>query len=79
MDELSRDLMSGEGGLEALNGALDGNLGQWAAGEASRQTADEPEPGYRRSNAAAPMPSGAVLLAIVLVVIVAVLLLFAAL
>ena len=79
MDELSRDLMSGEGGLQALNGGLEGNLGKWAEGEALRQTADEPEPDYRHGNAAAPMPPGAVLLAIVLAAVGAILVLFAAL
>ena len=44
MDELSRDLMRGEGGLQALNGDLDGNLGQWARGEAAREMADAGQP-----------------------------------
>jgi hypothetical protein len=74
MDELSNDLMRGAGGLDALNGGLDGNLSQWAEGEAVRQVADEPEPNDRSRNVARPMPPGALLLVIAAVIVVTILL-----
>jgi hypothetical protein len=53
MDEFTRDLMAGEGGLEAVNGAMEGNLGKWAEGAAEQQLARQanpPPPGmYARS------------------------------
>ena len=76
MDELSRDLMRGEGGLEALNGGLGGNLGQWAQGEAVREMADvgqpqqQPRMGYSWSR---PTMRPGTLLALLGVVVVLVL------
>ena len=77
MDELSRDLMRGVGGLDALNGGLDGNLSQWAEGEAIRQTADQPD--YRRSNVPRSTSSGTAVAVLVLAGVVLILLLLAAL
>ena len=72
MDELSRDLMRGEGGLEAINGGLDGNLGQWAQGEAVREMADagqppQPRMGYSPSR---PTMRPGTLLALLAVIVV---------
>jgi len=36
--------MRGAGGLDAINGAMDGNLTQWAEGEALSQVADQQPP-----------------------------------
>jgi hypothetical protein len=56
MDELSRDLMRGEGGLQALNGAMDGNLTQWAQGEALSQLADADQQPQPRMSYGPPRP-----------------------
>ena len=76
MDELSRDLMRGEGGLQALNGGLDGNLGQWAQGEAAREMANagqppQPRMGYSPSR---PTMRPGTLLAVLAVIVVLLLL-----
>jgi hypothetical protein len=75
MDELSRDLMRGEGGLQALNGGLDGNLGQWAQGEAVSQLADDGEQPQPRMGYSPPRPRMSALLG--LLILVAVLLVIA--
>ena len=77
MDELSRDLMRGEGGLQALNGGLDGNLTQWAQGEAVREMADagqQPQPRMSYSPSRPTMRPGTLL---GLLVVIAVLLVIA--
>jgi hypothetical protein len=57
MDEFSRDLMRGEGELQALNGGLDGNLTQWAEGEAVAQMADAGQRPQPRTGYSLPRPA----------------------
>lgn len=77
MDELSRDLMRGEGGLEAINGGLDGNLTQWAQGEAVREMANAGQPPRPRMGYSPSRPTMrpgtlvALLAAIVVLVLIA--------
>jgi hypothetical protein len=79
MDELSRDLMRGVGGLDAIEGAMDGNLTQWAQGAALREMADagqqEPQP---RMSCSPPRPTirPGTLLALLAVLVVLVLIAF---
>ena len=77
MDELSRDLMRGIGGLEAIEGAADGNLSEWADGETIRQSAGRQAP--PASSASRPMPSGAARAVLLLAAVIAIVLLVAAL
>jgi hypothetical protein len=77
MDELSRDLMRGEGGLQALNGAMDSNLTQWAQGEAVSQLADADQQPQPRMSYSPPRPRMSPRAFLGLLILIAVLLVIA--
>ena len=78
MDELSRDLMRGVGGLNAIEGAMDGDLTRWAQGEAVAQMADADEQMQARRSYSPPTPMIRPGACLALIAAIAVILLIAA-